>query len=198
MEIESLFRTYLKADERILWVGQPKKGIQLRDADLILIPMSIILAGFTLILDYTLLHYESSLSFKMLGILFAAAAVYIGFVRFFTGAAKRARTFYCLTNRRIIIMKGRKHLIKTLPLKNIEQMDTTIEKDGSGFIIFGSTNPLFPWLLGGFYMSREVVPGLELLPDVKQVYELISEQIRINIPPDLSQEIKSENHHKLN
>lgn len=199
MEIDGLFKPYLKEDENILWSGQPKRGVQIRDADIILIPMSIILIGFSLILDYTLMHYDSSVIFKLLGGLLAVAGIYMGLIRFFTDAAKRAQTFYCITTKRVIVLTGkRKPVIKTLPLKNIDRMDTTDEKDGSGFIIFGNTNPLYPWLLGGFYFTQESVPGLELLPDVNLVYNIITKQVKVDIPPALSSDIRKEDKRDLN
>ena len=192
-ETASLFDRYLKEQEEILWMGQPKKGIQIRDADMLLIPMSIILLGFSLILDYMLTQYQSSFAFKILGIMLASASVYIGIIRFFVDSARRASTFYCITNRRVIVMKGKKkQRISTLPLRNIEQMDITVEKDGSGFITFGSTNPLYPWLFGVFYFASEEVPGLALLPDVNQVYQLLLARIKIDITPSLVEEIRRE------
>ncbi|MBA2422279.1 MAG: hypothetical protein H0V61_03540 [Chitinophagales bacterium] len=194
-----LFHEYLKDEEQILWSGQPKSGVQLRDADMILIPMSIIVIGFALILNYMLLYYEASFSFRILGVLFAIGGIYMGIVRFFADAAKRSQTFYCITTKRIIILKSRKkRTIKTLPLKNIDRMDITREKDGSGFIIFGTSNPLYPWLLGGFYFSQEDVPGLEMLPDVHLVHSLIMSQIRVAITPSLVEEIRREDKEGLN
>jgi hypothetical protein len=198
MDYKFLFEKYLKDQEQILWSGQPKLGIQLRDADMILIPMSIIVIGFAIILNYILFYYEASFTFRILGILLAVGGLYMGILRFFTDATKRAQTFYCITSKRVIILKGKKKSIKTLPLKNIDRMDITHEKDGSGFIIFGTSNPLYPWLLGGFYFSQDDVPGLELLPDVHLVYNLIMSQIRVAITPSLVAEIRKEDKEGLN
>ncbi|MGB3075259.1 MAG: hypothetical protein WBB36_08050 [Chitinophagales bacterium] len=199
MDTAVLFKEYLKEEEIILWTGQPKRGIQIRDADLILIPMSIILIGFSIILDYTLVHYNSGIFFKLFGGLLALAGIELGLIRFIMDAARRASTFYCITNKRIIVLTGkRKRLIKTLPLKNIDRMEITEENDGSGFIIFGNTNPLYPWLLGGFYFTTDSVPGLELLPDVKNVYRIINKQIKVDLTPGLAAEIRKEDRKDLN
>ena len=194
MESDARFQKYLKQDESVVWSGRPKRGIQIRDADLILIPMSIIMIGFAIILNYTLLHYESSFVFKMFGVLLAGAGIYVGILRFFTDASRRAHTFYCITTRRVLILvANKKQRIRTLPLKNIDRMDKILEKDGSGFIIFGATNPLFPWLFGGFYFTQSSVPGLELLPDVELVYRIISDLLKVPVPPDLIEEINKDN-----
>lgn len=199
MEISRRFDSYMKPEEAILWCGQPKQGIQLRDADIILIPMSIILIGFSVIIDYTLLQYDSGILFKLFGVLLGIAGLYMGLIRFLSDAIKRAHTYYCITTKRVIVLTGRNRtLIKTLPLKNIDRMDRTDEKDGSGFIIFGNTNPLYPWLLGGFYFVHDAVPGLEMLTDVKQVYDLISKQVKVELPAALMATISKEKANDLN
>ncbi|MBA3649109.1 MAG: hypothetical protein H0W62_11265 [Chitinophagales bacterium] len=193
MLLEPLFIPYLKEDEKIIWTGQPKRGVQLRDADMLLIPMSIILVGFSLILNYTLLYYESPFTLKIIGVMLALASVYMCILRFFLSARKRARTFYCITNKRVLLKNERKKLnLKTLPLKNIERLDLTEEKDGSGFIILGNTNPLYPWLLGGFYFVQEALPGLAMLPNVKEVYDILYSLVKINITPSLLNELNKE------
>lgn len=196
---DQLFTPFLKESESMLWRGQPKKGIQLRDADMILIPMSIILIGFALILNYILWLYSASFLLHLFGALLAAGGIYLGVIRFFVDASKRARTFYGISDKRVIVLtRNRKPAIKTLPLKNIDRMDITLEKDGSGFIIFGNTNPLYPWLLGGFYFTGESVPGLELLPDVRMVYDLLNKQIRIPVSPLLTTAISQSAKDELN
>lgn len=193
------FESYLKPGESILWTGQPKPGIQIRDADMILIPMSIILIGFSIILNYTLFHYRANLILLIFAIAIGIAGIYGGALRFFSDAAKRARTHYCITTHRVIVLTAKqKPAIKTLPLKNIDRMDITEEKDGSGFIIFGNTNPLYPWLLGGFYFSHDAVPGLELLPDAKLVYNILQKQIKVELPVVLEQQIKNQQPEDLN
>ncbi len=39
---------YLDSNERLIWVGQPKKGIQFRAVDLFLIPFSLAWCGFAI------------------------------------------------------------------------------------------------------------------------------------------------------
>lgn len=38
----------------------------------------------------------------------AGAGLYMGLIRYFLDAAKRARTFYCITDKRVIVSVGRK------------------------------------------------------------------------------------------
>jgi hypothetical protein len=198
MVITEYFSPHLKEGERILWTGKPKTGFQLRDADIILIPVSIILIGFSVVLDYTMIQFESPAIFKVIGVLFAVAGIYFGGVRFFLDRAKRRKIFYCITDKRVLIIAGSKKKLKTLPLKNIERLDLTEEKDGSGFIIFGNTNPLWPWLLGKFIMAGEGVPGLEMIDGVKEVHRLLENEITVSMPASLRNQMNSGNSAGLN
>src|ERR1041384_1286075 len=108
------FNALLKEGETILWAGQPIGGIQIRDADIILIPVSIILLGFSVILNYVLIHFESDIIFKFIGAGFAVAAIYLGGIRFFLDLMKRRRTFYCITNKRVLVISGGNRKLQTL------------------------------------------------------------------------------------
>ena len=80
--------------------------------------------------------------------------------------------------------------LKTLPLKNIERMDLTEEKNNFGHITFGSTNPLWPFLFGHFYLSLENIAGLENIPDAKKVFQLIEKLKRINVSENVINTVK--------
>ncbi len=188
----------MKDGEIILWEGKPMSGFRFRDTDIILIPISIILLGFSVMLNYILIHFESDFIFKVIGIALAMLAIYTGGLRFFFNAQKRRRTFYCITNKRILMISGRKKKLQTLPLKNIDRLDKTEEKDGSGFIIFGSTNPLWPWLLGSFYMTGDTIPGMQMIPDVKEVFALLEDRIKVEMPEALKEKIMTEKKEDLN
>ncbi len=177
-ELEKYFESRLKEDEQIIWCGKPKDGILIKHADLILIPMSVILMGFTLIFDYISIKYSAPLVFVSIGIILTFASFYLLLIRFFTDIARRKNIFYCLTTKRILKLSGRRHdKFQTLHLRDIVQLEKTEEKDGSGFILFGSTNPLFPWLFGTLSLSKERIPGLESLTDVDGVYNKINSAI---------------------
>lgn len=174
-DIKRYFENRLKEDEQIIWCGKPKDGILVKHADLILIPMSVILMGFALIFDYVLIRYNAPFIFVSIGIVLTLTGIYFLFIRFYTDKARRKNIFYCLTTKRILMLSGRKHNnLKELPLRDIIQLEKSEDKDGSGFILFGFTNPLFPWLFGTISTSNEKISGLESLTDVNDVYEKIS------------------------
>src|ERR1051326_1652154 len=94
-----VFQSFLKEGENILWSGKPIGGIQIRDADIILIPVSIILLGFSVMLNYILIHFGSDFISQFIGVVIAVAAIYLGCIRFIADLIKRKRTFYCVTTR---------------------------------------------------------------------------------------------------
>jgi hypothetical protein len=198
INLNAKFSGLLKEGESIVWSGKPVGGILIRDTDIILIPISIILLGFSVALDYVMIYFESAFIFKFIGVSFALLAVYLGGIRFVLASIRRKRIAYCITNKRVLVISGRKKKLQTLPLKNIDRLDKTEEKDGSGFIIFGNTNPLWPWLLGGFYMTGNNIPGLALLPDVQSVFTILEDQIKVEMPTSLIDKINNEKKEELN
>ncbi|MCS6991334.1 MAG: hypothetical protein NZL95_05680 [Chitinophagales bacterium] len=182
------FSPYLKEGETILWLGGPKQGFFLRDADIILIPFSIILVGFSAIIDYIIITYRAPVSYQIIGLMFAGAGIYMAGIRFVRDYFRRKYTCYCITNRRVLKLSGRRSKLFTLPLRNISHLDKNEEKDGSGFIFFGNTNPLWPWLFGKFYFTSHPLPGLELIPEVDKVYQLLRRQINTEIASPLREE----------
>lgn len=89
-----------------------------------------------------------------------------------------------MTDKRILMLseKNQKNF-QTLPLKDIEQLDFSEEKDGSGFVFFGNTNPIWPWLFGKFFFTHGTIPGFELVPEVQKVDFIIKEAIANYIDP---------------
>ena len=184
------FDAFLKPGERIVWSGKPKQGLLLRDADMIAIPMSIMLLGFALLLDFLALNFDVRWPVIFFAVTSSGAFIYLGIVRFFTGARRRRHIEYCLTNKRVLLLHGPKGKLETLPLSQIDKAEVTAEKDGSGHVSFGNSNPVWPWLLGTFYFSSAAIPGFELIPDVEAVYDKLVEQLKSQVDPRVLTELK--------
>ncbi|MCS6917488.1 MAG: hypothetical protein RMK52_05085 [Chitinophagales bacterium] len=196
--LRQVFLPYLKEGETILWTGSPKRGHLLRDADIILIPFSIILLGFAGIIDYIVIAYRASLPYQVIAVSFAAAGIYMAGIRFIRDYYRRKHICYCITNQRVLRLSGRRRKLVTLPLRNIERLDKSEEKDGSGFILFGNTNPLWPWLFGKFYFASQPLPGLELIPEVNRVFVLLEKQIGVEMSQPLLDQVRSLNQQQAN
>ncbi len=170
-----VFDRYLKPGETILWIGRPRTGFYLRDADIILIPVSIIFIGFASILTFAAIHYHSPWPYKVFAGLTVLMALYLAFIRHIRDYRRRQHMWYCITTQRVLQLRG--HKLSTLPIENIEYLDKTEEKDGSGFIFFGKINPLWPWLFGKFYFTSHPLPGFESIADVSTVFDLLQEVV---------------------
>ena len=189
-EVEKIFTPHLKEKEKILWCGMPRQKILLRDMDMILVPISIIAIGFGIFLNFAVFYYGEFL-FLPISFTIVVAGLYIGIIRFFRDAKRRKSLWYCVTDKRILVITGStKNNLATLPLKDIEQLDYTEEKDGSGFILFGNVNPLWSWLFGKFFFTRGAIPGFELVPDVSKVELIIREAIGSYVDPLVLERVK--------
>jgi hypothetical protein len=182
----------LQAHEEILWRGRPRQGILLRDLDILAIPMSIMLFGFSLILDFAIIHYHVGFAMLSLAILLNILFLYLGVFRFIVNARRRKKQEYIITNKRVIVSMQKKSgkIYKTLPFRNIEGLDLTSEKDGYGFITFGNINPVLPWLFGGYVLNGNKLYGLELVPNAAEVHKIILAQCQLIIDEELKPHLK--------
>jgi hypothetical protein len=102
---------YLLPGERIAWTGRPGQGVRLRAADAFLIPFSLLWGGFAIFWEATAIGFafragEGITSFMALwGIPFVMVGLYLIFGRFFVDAHVRARTFYAVTDRRVLVLR---------------------------------------------------------------------------------------------
>src|SRR5690349_4837441 len=91
--------------EALLWSGQPASGIRFRGTDVLVIPFSLMWAGFTCFWESSVLSQGISF-FALWGIPFVLVGNYIVWGRFLVDAWQRSKTSYALTNQRIIILSG--------------------------------------------------------------------------------------------
>ncbi|MEY4861046.1 MAG: hypothetical protein RL751_579 [Bacteroidota bacterium] len=117
-DLSKALQGHLDPNEKLIWTGQPKKGIVFRTADLFLIPFSLAWCGFA-----TFWFVSALRSVVPFFALFCVPFVVIGLIfvfgRFVIDAKQRANTFYALTDERIIIKSGiYKKLIKSLKIPN--------------------------------------------------------------------------------
>jgi len=90
----------------------------------------------------------------------------------------RRRTYYGLTNERIILISGLfSRQIKSLSLRTLSDVSLIERSDGSGTITFGPTLPLFGAfgaMSGAWPGARQFgPPAFEMIADAKRVFDLI-------------------------
>jgi hypothetical protein len=172
-----IFRDELNPGERIIWTGQPQQGFLFRPADIFLIPFSLIWGGFAIVLESAAISQGAPFFFTIWGIPFVLVGLYFIAGRFFVDKAQRSKTFYALTNERVIIVSGFiNQNVKTLNLKTLSEINVSTKRNGSGTITFGATHPMSWLYTGGGWptMGRyHSAPSFEIIEDAKKVYQQV-------------------------
>lgn len=180
-EIEKEIKPNLSSGEQLIWVGKPRKGIIFRSTDVFLIPFSLLWAGFAVFWESTVVATGAPFFFKLWGIPFVFAGVYITIGRFFLDAKKRANTIYGLTKDRVIIKSGIfSQNVKSLNIRTISDITFNQKADNSGTITLGPTDFRFNMMQGMDFMATKQPPRLELIEDVKAVYDKIIDLQRLH------------------
>ena len=162
--------------ERLLWAGRPRQGIFLRSADLLLIPFSLLWGGFAFFWEYSVVTSNAPFFMSLWGIPFVLIGVYFIVGRFFVDARQRARTFYGLTNERVLIVSGiRRTTVRSLQLRSLSDVALSEWPDGTGTLTFGPVHPFQTWHAGASWpgLGNQLSPTLESVPSARAVYDSI-------------------------
>ena len=125
---EQEIATELESGERLLWSGAPPQGLLLRSSDAFLIPFSLMWGGFALFWEATTVKAKAPVFFTLWGIPFVLVGLYVMVGRFFVDARQRSRTFYGVTDRRILIVTGvSSRNVKSLPRVPTSRTEFDIE-----------------------------------------------------------------------
>jgi hypothetical protein len=178
--IEQRLSRELDAGESLLWSGQPTQGLKLRPADALLIPFSVLWGGFAFFWEFMVLKMGAPWFFALWGVPFMLVGVYIIAGRFFWDARVRARTYYGVTDRRVILISGvtRSH-VRSVNLRTLGDISLRERSGGSGDVILGSVPPVMAWFAGsgwGFGSGQQFAPTLELIPNARTIYEIIRQR----------------------
>jgi len=172
--IENELRPHLISGEKISWTGRPKTGIIFRTSDAFLIPFSLLWCGFAIFWESTVVMTNAPFFFKLWGIPFVLVGLYMIVGRFFVDAKKRAGTVYGITGERVIILSGIfRREVKSFNIKALSDISYSQKADGSGTITLGSATYNYSKWQGSEYSGTKQPPKLELIDDVKSVYEKI-------------------------
>ena len=94
--------------EQVLWQGRPYPGFLFRPIEAVLIPFSLLWAGFAVFWNTSVWSISGGgapVGFKLFGLPFLLAGLYITVGRFFVDQWLRRRLSYVVTDRRILIVK---------------------------------------------------------------------------------------------
>lgn len=168
---QGTFLFALQPGERLLWSGQPKRGILFRSSDLFLIPFSLLWCGFAVFWEASVIRMDGPFIMKLWGIPFVCVGAYLVVGRFFAEAFIRSRTHYALTNERALIHRGGFRTTNTsVDLFTTPEINLQVKKDGTGRVVFGRAGA-FDQL---FNSQRNAAPAaFDLIPDAQAVYDIV-------------------------
>ena len=171
---ELVLSPQLGRGEKLLWSGRPRQGIFLRSNDAYLIPFSLLWGGFAIFWEHGVLTSNAPFFFGIWGIPFVLIGLYLIVGRFFVDAKQRSRTFYGLTNQRVIIVSGVvSRNIKSLQLRTLSEVSLAEREDGSGTITFGPSAPWWSGVGGWPGARKDASPTFESIPAAREVLERI-------------------------
>lgn len=182
-EEKNIVAKQLSPNEQLLWFGRPRQGFFFRKSDALLIPFSLMWGGFAIFWNAGVWFSDAPIFFRLWGIPFLVVGLYMIFGRFFVDVRQRKKTFYGVTNERIIIISGLfDQSVKSLSLQTLT--DITMEEftNGLGTITFGTPNTTNSFGNNNFPFGRkreEVVPNFDQIPQAKSVYETIRNAQRL-------------------
>jgi hypothetical protein len=102
------FNRLLLPGEKLIWTGKPGTGLMLTKMDFLLIPFSLLWGGFAIFWEYQVLtktQGKAPFFLVLWGIPFILAGIYFIVGRFFVDAYVRSKTFYAITDSRLLILR---------------------------------------------------------------------------------------------
>jgi len=174
---ERIFNEHLSSDEKIIWAGKPEANMIFSQEDIFMIPLSLIV-GFPVFLlgtsIITTLPDDISPIRKYFIIIFTVLAMLVGFYiiigRFIYKVLKRKRTFYVVTDKRILWISGlfTPHF-QDLYIDQISDINKQVSPVGIGTLKFSRTGTVYTDVFSGFYTNT----GLDILSKAGQRYVFI-------------------------
>jgi hypothetical protein len=181
----------LLAGESLLWSGQPLRKIIFHQRDLFAIPFSLLWGGFAIFWEWGVTgHFGNSGNshspptfFTLWGIPFVIMGQYLIWGRFVYTAWKKGRTYYAVTNKRVIVVSiGLSRKLIDGYLRNLDSASLTLRSDGIGTIEFAAAPfAISNWSFSQRNRSNQMDIDLSSLaffdiPDARAVYQLIQTQ----------------------
>lgn len=162
--------------ERILWSGEPGRGMMFTARDTFLIPFSLLWCGFAIFWEISVVSGRNAPKFFVLwGAMFVCVGLYLVASRFLVDIWVRRGTRYAVTDRRILIARAtpfRKFIAVSLP--QLPNADLSERANGRGSIRFGTATRMFGREnIGVWTPSLDPTPQFLMIDDVRRVFDLV-------------------------
>jgi hypothetical protein len=172
---DDLFTGRLLGGERVVWSGQPGRGLIFMPRDVFLVPFSLLWCGFAIFWTVSAGEIGSPGFFTLWGAMFICIGLYFVVGRFVLDAWIRRRVQYAVTNRRILIARGGPFSNFTaLSLGQLPDAQLSERGNGRGTIRFGQAVSM--WSNQGMSTwtpSLDPTPQLLAIDDARSVFDLI-------------------------
>jgi hypothetical protein len=168
---EHVLSAEIRRSEKLIWSGRPRQGVFLTQRDAGVIPFSLIWGGFSFFWEFKAVSSGGPLFFDLWGVPFVLVGLYMIVGRFFYEAMLRSRTYYGLTNERVIIISGlSSRTVKSLQVQTLTDVSLSEEASGTGTVTFG---PNMSYSGRGSSAGRNPQPSFESIADAREVFERI-------------------------
>lgn len=158
----------LMDDENIIFSEQPERKL-LSLSDIYIIPASLAFLVFGIGWLWTVIRISAPFLLIFLGVLLILAGCYVSFGRLIFKMNIKRRTYYFVTNQRIIHFRdGKKPKTLSMKIQSIPKIKKAIRKDGSGTLIFGDSSELH--LFYGDTGLDIFIPSMQIKYDVIAFY----------------------------
>lgn len=168
---QTLFQNEMLKDEKILWSGQPKQGFDLPGGFILVLLVGLFFIGIASFMEYSAIQ-----SFDIFQMIFCLLFLLLGLYLFFGSIIyknyQKKRTYYAVTNQRIIILiNSSNKKVESILINQIPVLNKTVKKDGSGTIQFDNTG----YRGTGENSYRIEALSFDNIMDVDTVYRVISD-----------------------
>ena len=173
--IDDTFRGRLLSGERILWTGQPKRGLMFAPRDILLVPFSLLWCGFAIFWESMAFADGAPGFFPLWGAMFVCIGLYFVAGRFIVDAWIRSGISYALTDQRILILRSSPFAkFIAVDVRNAASIDLSERSDGSGTIRFGQAQPMSGNRgMSSWSPALDPTPQFIGIKDVRRVFDLI-------------------------
>lgn len=168
----NIFRNELLINEKIMWTGQPETKFILKSEDIVLSLFGLLITGFlSLFFRGNFITSADLVEISIFTIMFLAGLYYL-FGRFIIDHYEKKRTFYAVTNQRVLIINNMyKKSVQAELISQIPALIKTVHKDDIGTIQFDNVK---------FDMSSEsdgyiYPPAFQDIKNVDTIYKLIND-----------------------
>ena len=140
-----------------------------------MVPFTILWAGFAIFWEASVIASHAPLFFVLWGIPFVVIGLYMVAGRFAVASREAARTWYTLTDRRVMMLGGalRPRYVE-LDLLSLPAPQLDEGADGIGTITFGPAYPAARWL-GASWPGARIGPMIVAVDDAGRVFRSIAD-----------------------